>query len=266
MKPLTYPPNSALPDDLTGPCRVEHDEKRRRTTPGGAEWAIVTPTAKTSTPSHGAHQPSTASELENARSGGTPTAPIPATMPKASRPSCVPPQTRRLEPAIIWPSVSSRKAVVSATPGMKTTSEAIIARRPGSVTSYSTASAVSAATQKAARNGMSVSIVRRPRPSRRRTPTSAPSMPAARTSRAGGMEDERDPDRERGVPEQARHGSEAVAHRADLLEPRDPCRRRDQRLLGLLGEHVDGRDLIEPGRRGEPASWARSSRPGRAPG
>ena len=37
--------------------------------PGGAECAIVTPIAKTSTPSHGAHHPRRASELENAGSG-----------------------------------------------------------------------------------------------------------------------------------------------------------------------------------------------------
>ncbi len=111
---------------------------------------------------------------------------MPATMPKASKPSCIPAHTSRLEPATIWPSVSSRNAVVSATPGMNTTSDAIIARRPGSVTSYFTARATMTATQVAARNGMSDSTVRRPRPSRRRTPTSAPSTAAHATSRAAG--------------------------------------------------------------------------------
>ena len=147
---------------------------------------MVTPTAKTSTPSQGAQEPSNASELENARSADTPTIPTPATIPKARSPSWVPPQTSRLDPATICPSVSSRKAVVSATPGRKTTSEAIIARRPGSVMSYFTASATIAATQVAARNGMRASSVRRPRPSRRSTPTRAPRTAAHATSRGAG--------------------------------------------------------------------------------
>ena len=69
---------------------------------------------------------------------------------------------------------------------MKTTRDAMIARRPGSVTSYLTASATIAATQVEARNGIRVSTVRRPSPRRRRAPTSAPSTAAHATSRAAG--------------------------------------------------------------------------------
>ena len=76
--------------------------------------------------------------------------------------------------------------MVSATPGMKTTSAAIIARRPGSVTSCFTASAVSKATAKAARKGISTSSERRPRASSRSTPTTVPSTAAAATSRGAG--------------------------------------------------------------------------------
>ena len=146
----------------------------------------MTPTAKTSTPSQGAQSPRSASELENARSAGTPAALTPATIPNAIRPSWVAAQTSRLEPEIIWPSVSSSTAVVSATPGMKTTRAAIIARRPGSVTSYLTARAVSKATAKAARKGISTSSERRPRASSRSTPTTVPSTAAAATSRGAG--------------------------------------------------------------------------------
>ena len=66
------------------------------------------------------------------------------------------------------------------------------------------------------------------------------------------MEDERDPDRERRVSEQVRDGPEAITHRADLLEPHDAVGRSDRSALGVLGEHVHGRDLVEPRRRGKP--------------
>ena len=82
--------------------------------------------------------------------------------------------------------------MVSATPGMKTTRDAIIARRPGSVTSYFTASATIAATQVEARNGISVSTVRRPSAE---TPEGADERPqhcCARDVARSRMEDQRE--------------------------------------------------------------------------
>ena len=213
---------------------------------------MVTPTANTSTPSQGAQEPSNASELENARSADTPTIPMPATIPKARSPSWVPPQTSRLDPATICPSVSSRKAVVSATPGMKTTSEAIIARRPGSVTSYFTASATIAATQVAARNGMSASTVRRPRPSRRRAPTSAPSTAAHATSRAAGW-------RISAIPTVSTAYPSTLDTSPNRLSIRRIASSRSMPTVGATSPRSawpasswTARDLIEAGRPGEP--------------
>ena len=212
----------------------------------------MTPTAKTSTPSQGAQSPSSASELENARSGGTPAALTPATIPNAIRPSCMLAQTSRLEPEIIWPSVSSSTAVVSATPGMKTTREAIIARRPGSVTSYLTARAVSKATAKAARKGISTSSERRPRASSLQHADDSSEHGGGRDVARRRPQDQRDPDRQRRVAEHARQRPVAAPHRPDLLEPRDPVPGSDRPPLRLLGEAMDRCDLVEPRRRRQP--------------
>ena len=227
---------------------------------------MVTPTANTSTPSQGAQEPSNASELENARSADTPTIPTPATIPKARSPSWVPPQTSRLEPATICPSVSSRKAVVSATPGMKTT-------RDG---------------DHRAQTGVGDVVLHRERDDRRDAgggeerhqrldrPAPAAEPPEDADERAqhcrardvarGRMEDQRDPDREHRVPEHARHVTEPVAHPPDRVEPLDAGGRCDLAPLRLARELVDGRDLIEAGRRRRAAPSARSSppSPGRA--
>ena len=213
---------------------------------------MVTPTANTSTPSHGAQAPSNASELENARSADTPAIPTPATIPKARSPSWVPPQTSRLDPATICPSVSSRKAVVSATPGMKTT-------RDG---------------DHRAQTGVGDVVLHRERDDRRNAgrgekrherldrPAPAAESPEGADERAqhcrardvasGRMEDQRDPDGEYGVPEHARHVTEPVVHPSDRIEPLDADGRRDLAALRLARELVDGGDLIEARRPGEP--------------
>ena len=159
-----------------------------------------------STPSQGAHSPRSASELENARSAGTPAALTPATIPNAIRPSWVAAQTSRLEPEIIWPSVSSRNAVVSATPGMNTTRAAIIARRPGSVTSCLTASAGQQGNGEGGDEGHQ-HLERAP-------PACEQPQHADDGAEHGGgrdvarrrTQDQRDPDRQRRVAEHARHG------------------------------------------------------------
>ena len=60
------------------------------------------------------------------------------------------------------------------------------------------------------------------------------------------MKDERDPDRQRHVPEHAGYGSEAVVEPSNLLELRDARRCSDLPLFSTPGEEMDGRDLIEP--------------------
>ena len=98
-------------------------------------------------------------------------------------------------PEIIWPSVSSRKAVVSATPGDEDDERRD--DRPQARVGHVVLDRErrQRGDAKAARNGISTSTVRRPSPSRRSTPTTAPSSAAATTSRRGRMQDERDPDR-----------------------------------------------------------------------
>ena len=53
-------------------------------------------------------------------------------------------------------------------------------------------------------------------------------------------------------PRMLGHGPEAAAHPPDLLQPHESLCRDDQPAFGLLGERVDGGDLIEPRYGGEP--------------
>ena len=65
-------------------------------------------------------------------------------------------------------------------------------------------------------------------------------------------QDQRDPDRQRRVAQHARERPEAAARRPDLLEPGDAGARLDGTSLRLLGEAMDGRNLVESRSRREP--------------
>ncbi len=81
---------------------------------------------------------------------------MPARIPNESSANCTLPDTSRLAPDTICPAASSSTAVVNVAPGRNTTSEATMARIPGSRRSSFTASALSAETEKAAMTGIRI--------------------------------------------------------------------------------------------------------------
>jgi hypothetical protein len=68
----------------------------------------------------------------------------------------------------------------------------------------------------------------------------------------GRTQNQRDPDRQRRVPEYARQRPEAAAHRTDLRKLHDPLPGREYATLRLLGETMDRSDLVEARRRRQP--------------
>ena len=93
---------------------------------------------------------------------------------------------------------------------------------------------------------MSASTVGRPRPSRRRTPTRAPSTAAHATSRAAGWRINASPT-VRSRSRNTGHVTEPVVHPPDRVESVDAGGRRYLAPLRMARELVDGRDLVEAG-------------------
>jgi hypothetical protein len=134
---------------------------------------------------------------------------------------------------------------------MKTTRDAIIARSPGSVTSYFTASATLAATLVEAERHEHLD---RPAPAAE-SPEGADERAQHRRARnvaRSRMEDQRESDGEDRIPDNARHVTEPVVHPSDRVEPLDADGRCDLAPLRVARELVDCGDLIEAGRPGEP--------------
>ena len=85
------------------------------------------------------------------------------------------------------------------------------------------------------------------RTSHRSNPTSAPEDGRRGHVAEGGLQDEAQADRERGVPEDGRHHRVARRHAGDLVEAPEALGRRHLTPLRLAHEMVEGRDLVEPG-------------------
>ena len=126
-----------------------------------------------------AHQPSRfAGTLTSAWVEGSPTTWAAPTIPKPSSSSCRLPATSRLAPVIISAADSSTTAIVSAAPGRKVTSGAIIARRSASAQPCPASTKLIAATAKAAATGRIIwTLVQWP-PTSLNAPTRAPNSPA----------------------------------------------------------------------------------------
>jgi hypothetical protein len=117
----------------------------------------------------------------SASAEGRPTTWAAPTIPNPSRRSCDAPATSRLAPVIISAAESSTTAMVSAAPGRKVTSGAIIARRLASAQPWPASRKVIAATANAAATGMIIwTLVQRP-PTRLNTATSSSNSAAVLT-------------------------------------------------------------------------------------
>ena len=243
-KALTYPPRTTSPSTCAAHA-VYMTTSSGRNARRGVECVSVTPTANTSTPSHGAQSPSWSPLPLSTRTGATPTASMPARIPKASRASCTAPVTSRLEPDTICPAASSTTAVVSVAPGRNTTSEATMARSGGSTRSWRTASAASAATMKAASTGSSTRRFGRLAASSRSAPTTSPKIAPTSDVARRGIEDEGQADCQDAVAEDPDQRREPGGRRADRPEPRQSVRRVDRAAGGIADEAVDGGELVE---------------------